>query len=73
MVNPDSQIGSKLLFQGLGISRKEVETLRNMRLAAHPNTVSSATKKCFSEHLETIHQFFKEAIEKEYMITVFYR
>ena len=42
-----------------------------MGLAAHPNTVLSATKKASSEHLETVHQFFKDTVENEYMITVF--
>ena len=52
------QVATARTLKGLGISSRGVETLRNMGLAAHPNTVSSATKKSFSEHLETVHQFF---------------
>ena len=64
------QIATARTLKGLGISSRGVETLRNMGLAAHPNTVSSATKKASSEHLEIVHKFFKDAVDNEYMITV---
>ena len=42
-----------------------------MGLAAHPFTVASTCKKISSEHLETVKQFFDDAIENEYMVVAF--
>ena len=41
------QVANARTLKGLGISSKGVETLRNMGLAAHPNTVLSETKKAY--------------------------
>ena len=65
------QVATTRTLKGLGISSRELETLRNVGPAAHPNAVSSATKKLSSEHLETVHQFSKDATENEHMVTVF--
>ena len=65
------QIATTRTLKGLCLSSRGVEALRNMGLAAHPFTVASTCKKISSAHLETVKQFFDNAVENEYMVTAF--
>ena len=54
-----------------GISDHGLTALRNLGIAAHPQTVKSASLSSAASHLEAVQNFFQEATEREHFIVFF--
>ena len=64
-------VANTRILKGLGLTSRGVETLRTIGLATHPSTISNCCKKISSAHLESVREFFKDALNNEYMVIVF--
>ena len=65
------QIALSRTLSQYGISEFGLSALRNLRIAAHPRTVKTATASATSSHLQQVQNFFTEATNKEYFIVIF--
>ena len=62
------QIALSRTLQQLGITKEGLESLRNLGIAAHPQTVKALTKSSSSTHSSSVLTFIESAIEKNQFI-----
>ena len=58
------QIALSRTLQQFGITKKGFESLRNLGIAAHPQTVKVLTKSSSSTHSSNVLTFIESAVEK---------
>ena len=64
------QVAQSRTLKQFGISEEGLIALRNLGIAAHPHTVKSALKSSASSHLNSLSQFFQDAVDNKQFLVV---
>lgn len=64
------QVALSRTLKQFGISEEGLIALRNLGIAAHPHTVKSALKSSASSHLNSLSQFFQDAVDNKQFLVV---
>ena len=62
------QVSLSRILQQFGVSNEGIESLRNLGIAAHPETIRVLTKSSSSSHPDHLPEFIKSAIENNHFM-----
>ena len=65
------QVALGRTLQECGITDQGLWALKNLGIAAHPNTIAAARKASASTHTQSVQSFFRDAKNREQLIAIF--